>query len=127
MKKMLKWIALAFASMLMCVAFVACVPSNLEKAESKLAKEGYNVEVVTDLGEDKCQGAIRAMKSDGEETDVLMAWLFDSAGDAKDYYNKYKDQLNDMASEGGSIYSSPILKGKWIYIGTSDAIEDFED
>ncbi len=123
MKKAIKWMPLLAVSALTCMAFVACAPSTLEKAEEKLVKEGYKVQIETDMGDVKeCKGALMATKTEEGHTDVLMAWLFDSRGAAKDYYNEYKDQLNEMSES-----SSPVLDGKWIYIGTSDAIEDFTD
>ncbi len=116
MKKMIKWISLVAASAFGMMLF-ACVPSGLEKAENKLAREGYNVTVSTKDGVEY----LYATKLDDNETEELYAYRFDSKNEAKTFY---KNKKAELLSKG---LSSPIQEGKWVYVGTPDAIEDFED
>ena len=111
MKKFLCAVLAAIA----CVGCVACVPSNMEKAEKKMKKEGYTVIAYTDEEAEGLVGGFNATKMDEWELDNLTALLFESRKEAKDFYN-------DMNNKGNAIQ-----EGKWVYWGTEDAIEDFED
>ena len=111
MKKILCSI-LALASIL---SFAACVPSNMDKAETKMKKEGYTVIAYTDDEAEGLVGGFNATKFENFTTDSLFALLFESSKDAKEFYKDMKDK------------SSAIQEGKWVYWGTEDAIEDFED
>ena len=112
----MKKVILAILAMLSCFAFVACVPSNVEKAEAKMEKEGYivrgeeRVEDVVLLG--GLVGGLVATKL----TDTINAYLFSSKAEAKDFYEKLSDKTKSKA----------IQDGKWIYWGTEDAIDDFK-
>ncbi len=120
MKKLLKIIATSVLSVLACATLFACVPSNIEKAEKKMAKEGYDVKDIGKLG-DGCVGGISARKADLQDgIDFLIAYLFESNDDAKDF-------LADWEELVGNESGTAIRDGKWVYAGTEDAIEDFED
>ena len=122
MKKIIKLITMAVFSVLACCMLVACVPSNLEKAEKKMEKEGY---VVISIGDDNKDaegviGGFNATKAEGLlDVDTLFALLFDSKANAEAYYEDAKATLKDK----GTVKH----KGKWVYVGTEDAVEDFED
>ena len=128
MKKIITWFSLTMVSALMCMAFVACTPSSLEKADKKLSAEGYDVQTVE---VDKGGTLIATDFSDKTEPEALYAVLFESKKDAKAYYDKLKstrvmiEGIKEIL-EVDSV-SSPIQKGKWVYLGTPDAIEDFAD
>ena len=98
MKKALKVISLALAMVCCAVMFIACVPSTPEKAEQKLEKKGYTVEVIevdgiTSLGApDGCECYVYGMNEDGE---IVVAYYFDKASNAKDYYNELKESVDD--------------------------------
>ncbi len=126
MKKMMKWITLAAASALTCVAFVACAPSGLEKAEKKMDNELYNVRVEENVeGIEGCEGYLYAKQPSLLGSEELYAYLFDSKKDAEAYLKANKTVLQAWAEEEDLI--GPKQEGKWILIGTEDAIEDFLD
>ena len=112
MKKILCAVLAAVA----CLGMAACVPSNMDKAEEKMKKEGYTVIAYTDEEAEGLVGAFTATKMEGIlNVDNVTALLFESSKAAKEFYK-------DMENKG-----SAIQDGKWIYWGTEDAIEDFED
>ena len=95
---------------------LACVPSDLDKAYDKMAIEGYKVTINKAKGDDGSLGFVVAMKTDEGETETLVAYLFDSKGAAKKFYEANK-------ASGETI----LRDGKWVYSGTEDAIDDFID
>ena len=112
MKKILS----AIMAIIACVGFVACVPSNMDDAEKKMKKEGYTVIAYSDDEAEGLIGGFNATKAEGLlDIDNITALLFESTKAAKDFYN-------EMDNKG-----SAIQDGKWVYWGTEDAIEDFED
>ena len=128
MKKFL----VALMAALTCFACVACAPANLDKAKEKMVKAGYKVEVSDEaaaelIAGEKAAGMLVAMDSDVDfddfefdmDIDMLTAILFESASAAKEYYEAHKGEEED----------NQILKrdGKWVYVGTEDAIEDFTE
>ena len=115
MKKTFKIIATTALSVLACATLFACVPSNIEKAEKKMKKEGYKITELpeTFLSPDGFENGFVATKIGSfTEKDGLTVILFDDKDSAKKYY----EDLNQG-----------VQKGKWVYYGTEDAIEDFED
>ncbi len=122
MKKFL----VALMAALTCLACVACAPSSVEKAEEKLKDAGYTIVTVSDKavpGVDGSVGSITAAKADSVadaltgDADGIFAILFESASDAKEYYEEHKDE----AEEDETFKRD----GKWVCVGTEDAIEDF--
>ena len=109
----MKKVILAILAMLSCFAFVACVPSNVEKAEAKMKEEGYIVVGAEDQEAEGLVGGFLATKL----TDTINAYLFSSKAEAKDFYEKLSDKTKSKA----------IQDGKWVYWGTEDAIDDFKD
>ncbi len=116
MKKMFKIIATTALSVLACATLFACVPSNMEKAKDKMKKEGYTITAYEGEGTDAIDGLvggfIATKAGSWTEVDTLTALLFDDKDSAKDFY----EDLN-----------KGIQKGKWVYYGSEDAMEDFED
>lgn len=115
MKKFL----VALLAALACFAMVACVPSNLAKAEEKMKDAGYHV-VAYDLDAEGYVGGISAsLKSDNILGDIgnaiggktMHAVLFETAADAKAYA---KDKENVE------------VNGKWVFWGDEEAIKAFE-
>ncbi len=114
MKKLLSVLLAA----LTCLFLVACAPADLDKAEEKMEKAGYNVvvdETFSGLFDDDVVGSIIATKAG----DFLTATLFEDAKSAKEYYDKVKDE--DADKEDQIVKKS----GKWVFVGTEDAVEDF--
>jgi len=111
MKKFLCGLLAAVATL----SLVACVPSNMEKAEKRMKKEGYTVIAYTDDEAEGLIGGFNATKSENFSVDNLTALLFESSKEAKAFYKDMKNK------------SQAIQEGKWVYWGTEDAIEDFED
>ena len=125
MKKFL----LGLLAAIMCIGMAACAPANLEKAEKKMEDAGYKVEVTDDadavklLTAEGAVGMIVAMKGEfslttGIDGDMVTAVLFESASAAKDYYEKVSEEEKE---------EDQVIKqdGKWVYVGTEDAVEDF--
>ena len=129
MKKTTKWITLVAASALAGMMLMACTPSSLDKAREKMAFEGYKVEEVDAgiLSLGGCVGGITAYKAEvddgAQEADRLVAYLFDSKKAAKAYYEANKAVAEATGAGTGSL----LRDGKWVYMGTADAIEDFTD
>lgn len=118
MKKAFKFLSLALMAIFTGALLTACVPSNVEKAEEKMEEAGY---LVIDYSKsddaEGCIGGLLATKIlDGEG---LIAILFDSKDNAKDYY----ESLTDKNTEYGNF----LQDGKWVYAGTDGAIETFKD
>ena len=109
MKKIISLILVALVTVT-CFAFTACVPMNLEKAETKMKEEGYIV-VDYSVDSDGCVGGLLATRN---IVDSLHALLFDSIKSAKNYYEDLSDK------------SSAIQKGRWVYWGTEEALDDFD-
>lgn len=126
MKKFL----LAIVAAIMCIGMAACAPANIEKAETKMKDAGYKVETTTDadavkaLTGEGAVGMIVAIKGEfslttGISGGMVTAVLFESSSAAKEYYNKVKDE---EAEDEDQIAKQD---GKWVYVGTESAIEDF--
>jgi hypothetical protein len=119
MKKALKFLSLAFVAIFAGTLLTACVPSNIEKATEKMEEAGYTV-IDYDKGED-AEGfvggilATKVLKGEG-----LIAMLFDSKADAKDFFESMTD--SDKDSNYGAFQQS----GKWVFAGTEGAIEAFK-
>lgn len=111
MKKFL----VALMAALTCFACVACAPANLEKAEEKMEEAGYEV-IVSDKAIPGVDGSVGSITA-GKIGDGIIAVLFESKADAKEYYEEHKDEGKE----------DQVVKqdGKWVYMGTEDAIEDF--
>ena len=126
---MKKFMTLLLAA-LTCLCFAACAPANLEKAQEKLKDAGYTIVTYSDEtieGVDGSVGSITAAKSDSVvgglmgDGEMIMAVLFESASAAKSFYNENKDELEDEGEEDSVVK----LDGKWIYVGTEQAVKDF--
>lgn len=111
MKKMMKWITLALAALSLSVMFTACAPSSIENAKAKMVKAGYDVnDTLTDGFIEGCIGGFTASEGLFSD-DKLTAYLFESTDAAKAY----------AESRGESV----TQKGKWVFSGSKDAVEDF--
>ena len=114
MKKFLVGLLAALA----CFAMVACVPSDLAKAEEKMEKAGYNVATHEIDAEGFVGGIAASLKSDNILGDIgnalggktMYAILFETAADAKAYAEENEGYKAD---------------GKWAYSGNEDAIKAF--
>ena len=115
-------------TVLFCLCLAACAPANIEKAQEKLKDAGYTIITMSEEavpGVDGSVGSITATKSDSlmgaisGDIDMIVAVLFESTSDAKEYYEAHKDDEKEDEEQ--------IMKqdGKWVYVGTEDAIEDF--
>lgn len=109
MKKIISLILVALVTVT-CFAFTACTPFNIDKAKTKMKEEGY---VVVDWPIDS-EGFVGGILATRNIVDSIYALLFDSVKSAKDYYENKADK------------SSAIQKGRWVYWGTEDAIDDFD-
>ena len=115
MKKLLKLLAVSMVAVLTAIMLIACAPADLDKAEEKMEKLDYNVEVVeVDENDDGVVGTI-IIKEDGLSLNMAMAVLFDSANSAKTYFEE----------NGGEDKDNVWLEGKWIISGDEDIYEDF--
>ena len=123
MKKILSLILVV----LTCLCFAACAPSNIEKAKDKMTEAGYTIVAASEdavPGVEGSVGSIMAVKGADTllgnvtgEGETLSAVLFESSKAAKEYYNNNKDK----AEEDDNVK----LSGKWVIVGTEDAIKAF--
>lgn len=114
MKKLITFMLAAMT----CVSLTACAPADLDKAEAKMEKAGYMVVVddtISGLLNKSIVGTVVATKSG----DILTATLFEDVKSAKEYYEDLVDKDKDKEDQ--------VVKrsGKWVFVGTEDAIEDF--
>ena len=115
-----------FLVVLTCLCFAACTPANVEKAKEKMEAAGYSVELISEdvveigLGEE-AEGSIIATKTEGGllnlKTYILTAVLFDSTKAAKEYY----EQTVENAGGDTGVKQS----GKWVIVGSLEAIDEF--
>ena len=104
-----------FLSAILSFGFILFGPKTLEKAESKMEDAGYHVVVMegalAEVTAKDCVGYIIAIKSD----DALTAVLFEDAEDAKTFFEKWEPEENQSVKK----------TGKWVYMGTENALKDF--
>ena len=120
MKKLLSVLLAA----LTCLFLVACAPANIEKAEKKMEKAGYEVVVTEDFIPEDAEAAITATKGNlgdvfSGDVEMVTAVLFESASAASDYYKENKDKAEE---EDDTVFKK---SGKWVIAGTEDAVKDF--
>ena len=96
----------------MCL-FAACTPSNVEEAKTKMEEADYTVIAYSNKEAEGLVGGLVATKAGGLlELDVLTAAYFETADDAKAFYEKLDE-------------TGAVQDGKWVYWGDEDAIADF--
>ena len=87
-------------TVLFCLCLAACAPANIEKAQEKLKDAGYTIVTMSEEavpGVDGSVGSITATKTDSlmgaisGDIDMIVAVLFESTSDAKEYYEAHKD------------------------------------
>lgn len=111
MKKFISALMAVLACIAMCF-LVACTPSNVEDAETKMEEAGYKVIAYSNKDAEGLVGGLIATKLADLELDTLTAAYFETADDAKAFYE-------DLGE------SNATQDGKWVYWGTEDAVEDF--
>ena len=117
MKKLIKALSTCLLLVVMAITFVACVPSNVEKAKEKMQEAGYKVAAYTDDDEDDdIVGGFIAYK-DNKLVPDLTAIQFDSNDEAKDYFEDHKDN---------GLKKNIERSGKRVFWGNSSAIEEFK-
>lgn len=116
MKKGSKLLSLACLFVVSTSLLTACKPTSIEKAEKKMEDEGYAV-VAYEVDKDKVDGFVGGFIATNGiiSGDSITAILFESADDAKDYYK-------DVGGED----SKWVREGKWVFMGTDNAIKDFK-
>lgn len=134
MKKIITVIAVLALMAILGTVLFACVPKTLEKAEAKMKKAGYEVEItkVSDYEKDEeMEEYAEAMKKAGivgyldahkGETEWLDAVLYESASKAKDAFDDAKKEYEAFKDEDIVVKRS----GKWIYAGTKAAVKAFK-
>ena len=120
MKKILRRIVLVLAMAVVSVSLFACVPSNLEKAREKMAREGYTVTNIDASIFDGAEGGI--MATDVLDGDMVIAVRFESVKAAKQGLKDWDELMSKLGKQG-----TAIRDGKWVYSGIGDGVEDFAD
>ncbi|MBQ8319705.1 MAG: hypothetical protein IJX81_02390 [Clostridia bacterium] len=111
MKRFLCGILAALA----CFCLVACTPSSIDDAKSKMQEAGYTVEAYSNEEAEGKIGGFIATKSTGLlSSESITASLFDTKENATAYYEKVK-----------VIHSDITQDGKWVYWGSEAAVEAF--
>ncbi len=118
MKKFAKLLSATLLTVMLSVILVACIPANAEKATTKMKEEGYSVTAVDEnILPEKAVEGIYAVEGSILDNESIWVYWFESKDDAKAYYDDLEEGSNTIKK----------MKGKCVYIGTADAIEDFED
>ena len=126
MKKLLSVLLAA----LTCVFFVACAPMDIDKAEDKMEKAGYEVTVIDGEAAEKladnedAEAILTATKGDlgdllSGDVEMVTAVLFESLSAAWDFYQENKDEAEE---DDDTVYK---MNGKWVISGTEDAVKEF--
>ena len=115
MKKLIRIIA----SLALVVAFgiiaVGCAPFGIDKAEDKMEDLGYFV-IEKDYDKDENETIAGYINATKLETGNVTATLYRKAEDAKEAFE-----------ELGADKDSKTVKlvGRWLIVGSEDAVEDF--
>lgn len=103
--------------MALVITLVSCTPSKPESAQKKLEKAGYGVTVLEPSKEyEGAETVLMASKSAGLKVEALTAVYFSSSDEAKAAYEKY---VGENKSENVK------QAGKWLLMGSEQAIKDF--
>lgn len=136
MKKTLRLTSIALVLM-MLLTLTACVPGNADKAKEKMEKKEYTATVVTGtlaeaagtaLGVEGLTETMIATKivkdKDGKDTvELVSAYWFEEASQAKDAFEKIKSEDEKEAKDKDNFVCK--RSGKVIYTGTKQATKDF--
>ncbi|MBQ3234706.1 MAG: hypothetical protein IJA97_00935 [Clostridia bacterium] len=117
MKKITKILSALLLSVMAVFVLTACVPSNAEKAKTKMKEDGYTVAAYSVFLIDGAEEGITATDYDDGKLESVTAIWFESVDDAKEYYSNFEESDSELVKRSG----------KCVYFGTADAIEDFED
>ena len=123
MKKVLKSVFMVALCFMFGLGLTACKPKNVDKAISRMEKAGYTIVGYTD-GEDAegyVDGFVASNVESVNEIDGMMALLFESKSDAKEYFNSITE------NENKSMFGEWVLDGKWVYTGSEAAVKAFLD
>lgn len=121
MKKTFRLFALVL-TLLFAFTLVACAPKDASAAKKKMEKKDYTVIVVTDSKEAE-EGVVAIISGTKGallgEKEAFVAVQYDSTKNAKAAYEK---ALGEDHKENESVQRV----GKWVIVGTSQAIKDFK-
>lgn len=130
MKKIAKILSVAMLVVMTALVMTACVPGSAEKAQKKLEKAGYEVEIYTeadDVGKEMLgfvhEDAVEMLMAGKDNNSVAVVW-FDNKDAAKEMYDKTYNELKDEIDEGVDVVVK--IKGKVVYYGTKQAVKDFD-
>lgn len=130
MKKIAIIMVICLVAVLACVTLTACdkdgseqkansnIPKTLAEAKSKLEGLGYAVdpheftEEIRNAPESK--GLLSGIAANNGGRDNI-GYLFDSADNAKAYYDKNKEEIEEIE-----------LIGVWVLFGDADFVKDFK-
>ncbi len=120
MKKFTKLLSATLLTIILSVILVGCIPANAEKATTKMKEEGYTVTALENLPAGAVEG-INALDVSiglsGSKAETLNVYWFESIDSAKAYFESLEESSSTLKKR----------KGKCVYIGTAEAIEEFED
>ena len=111
--------------LLFALVLVGCAPKDASAAKKKMEKKDYTVvvldgEIAKSALSAIAEGAVAnvtASKKTDDGTIAMTAVLFDSAKNAKAFYNASKDDEKK---------TSLVLSGKWVMYGDEKAVKDFK-
>ena len=128
MKKFARIICLALVTVMLVCSLASCMgpKKDPDKAEKALEKKGYEVSVIdTDaLLPDGVEAILNAHKGSGDDGERVAIYYFETAKDAKEFYDESKDKLEEMKE----AYKDEDIKfvygksGKVVYAGTKKAV-----
>ena len=122
---MKRFIGALLVVLVMVFVLAGCAPKDAAAAKKKMEKKDYTVVVldgeIAKSGLSKvaegAEASVTATKKTDDGTIAMTAVLFDSAKNAKAFYNSSKDD-NDK--------TSLVLSGKWVIYGDEQAVKDFK-
>lgn len=116
MKKAFRFslVAIMFA---LVITLVSCTPSKPEAAQKKLEKAGYTI-ILNESSKnfETAETVLSASKTADRKLVSIIAVYYSSSKEAKAAYEKYV---------GENKNENVKLAGKWILIGSEEAIKDF--
>lgn len=127
MKKIVTVIAIIALVALLGTMLFACTPSGVKKATKKLEKADYTVttaEIPEEYKKVGVDGYIEARKGD----DYLEAIHFDTLKNARAFRKDHDEDFNEKQSTYAAAFGNVSIQriGKWIVLGTEEAINAFK-
>ncbi len=128
MKKTFRLSALVL-TLLFAFTLVACAPKDASAAKKKMEKKDYTVTIITESKDAEGGAVARISGHKGglvNSTDHFVAIQYDTKETAKNSIETVKKFYETMFGKSDDLENNAQQVGKWVIVGTSQAIKDFK-